>query len=298
MNDSRSLLFRQQDLRNRSFQGQVLNGADFTKADLRGCNFSHTQLVGANFTGAQFGPTNRQRGVWTIIAIATFLISGHAISNLVFGSLGQTPTDKAWNYVVALVISLSLAGMAPALYIGKQPFNTSASRTAYAVLLIRLGRLLAAIASGAVVGFFYAGILADKQPHWAIAGAVAGGSLAGISRLRRPSTTFTIMVHMTSAVAAYGLSFLLGATAISFVNTAFLTDGLLLGAIAALFLVFSVEALCHVLRTIRQAPGTHFRRANVTNACFTATALAQADFTNTLGKPIEVPAPESSKFSD
>lgn len=260
------------DCRNRSFRGRSLIGADFTGADLRGCDFTRANLTGANLTQARLGQTRRQWFLRCNGAIAAFLLSGHAISNLVFGSLGQTPSDKAWNYVIALVVSLSLAGARPGLQWLRQTWHWRGSVA------------LSVIAGGAILGFFYVGTTFGKMPQWAIAGAVGMGLGAGIWGYSN-SPLHRIASQMVSAIAAYGLMFLCGSTTLGWLGVGRLPDGLLLGAIALLYLGFADQNLRAVTQTIAQAPGTCFRRAILTDAQITPAQLAQADLTNAIDPP-------------
>lgn len=264
--------FMQQDLRNRSFSGQILNAADFGGADLRGCSFKGAYLVGANFEQARMGQSLRQQIIWVGIAIATFLIVGHAMSHLVFGSLGQTPADPAWNYVLVLV---AVSGLAGALAGVKSwlppPFNQTAE-------------ILAGVAAGAGVGFFYAGVLAGKEPRWAIGGAVLAGLGMGGWRWRWRGPCTAIVLRLAVALTAYGFAFLVGATALALLHVGYLLAGCLLGLLALLYLWLTWQGLVDTVQTIRQAPGTSFRNADLTDAKFAPTSTHQADFSGAVGQ--------------
>lgn len=271
------------DCRHQSFRGRSLVGADFSGADLRGCDFTRANLTGANLTQATLGHTRRQWALRGGVAIAASLISGHAISNLVFGSLGQTPADKAWNYVVALVISLSLAGAMPGFAQVPQP------------RLRRLGLGLAAIAGGAVMGFFYIGVAFGKQPTWAIVGSVGGGLGLGLLWFTGHLLS-RIVSQVISAIAAYGVAFLLGTVAISFVSLNNLGDGLLLGTIALFYLGCTYNLLFTLRRTLAH-PGTGFRHAILTHVQFTPAQLAHADLTGAVDRPNFAKTPQTDQFS-
>lgn len=274
-----TLNFTDQDLRNRSFRKQILNGADFTGADLRGCDFRGAQLMNACFEGVKTGQTNRQKAIWISTIVLTFIIMGHAISHLVFGSLGQTPADKAWNYVIALVFSLAIAGACSSL----STFIRS-SRCK------RIAIVLSGVTSGALAGFFYAGVAAGKSPQWAIAGAISGSLLSGIVTTAWQRTTSTVIVTMSGAIAAYGFAFLTGTLSLSLFNLAhlkqeYLVPGLLVGGLSLFYLGLTLNAVSTTIKKIQQAPGTSFRRANLTNAHFNNTRFTQTDFTHATGWP-------------
>ncbi|MDX2231950.1 MAG: pentapeptide repeat-containing protein [Leptolyngbyaceae cyanobacterium bins.349] len=261
------------DLRNCSFRKQLLNGADFSGADLRGCNFAGAQLVGANFEQAKMGPTLRQRLIWSGTAIATFLLVGQAISNLVAGSLGQTPTDKAWNFVLVLVLALAIAGGGAAL------------RSRLPAMFQPVAVWLSAIAVGAVVGFYYAGVLAEKNPTWAIAGGVMGGLMMMVGCTRRWGIISQICWRLSCALSAYGFAFLMGATAFACLNVGYLLPGVLLGVLTVGSLWWTWQGLLATAQTIQQAPGTSFREANLTEAKF-SWPCPYADFTNAVGREL------------
>ena len=283
MNDSsHPRSFARQDLRNYSFKRQHLNDADFTGADLRGCHFNGAQLMNANFQQAKMGQSLRQQMVWVGAAIATFLIVGHTISTLVASSLGQTPTDKAWNYVITLVISLGIAGAGQGL------------RSLLPVLFKRVAELLSSVAAGAVVGFYYAGVATDKDPRWAIVGAGVAGVVTGLGCLLwRRRTILVVSLRLAGALTAYGFSFLLGATGLACLNVGMLLPGGGLMGLSLLYLWFTLTGLVEAVQVIRQAPGTSFRRANLTHAQFSA-PMSHTDFTEAVGWIFE----EKTNFQD
>lgn len=263
--------FTAQDLRNRSFKHQKLEGADFSGSDLRGCDFAGAYLTNANFERAKMGQSWRQRVSWMTIAIVTFLIVGHGVSNLVFGSLGQTPTDKAWNYVMVLVGASGLAGIGGLGRWLKQPLK-------------QWTEVLAGGATGAVTGFFYAGTFTGKNPQWAIAGAVLSGVCLGGLRIRWQGPTTEIMLQLAIALTTYGFTFLVGATALAMLNVGDRISGAGLGTLGLLYLYLTWQELITAVQTCRHAPGTSFRKAHLTNAKFSPEARRQADFSGAIGQ--------------
>ncbi|MBF2025342.1 MAG: hypothetical protein IGS48_01060 [Oscillatoriales cyanobacterium C42_A2020_001] len=166
-----------------------------------------------------------------LLAIATFLLAGHAVSHLIFGSLGQTPSDKAWNYAIALAISLGVGGAAAGVRSRLHPpFN-------------RIATILAGAASGAVVGFYYAGVMTGKDPRWAIAGAVLGGLLLGGLGIESKSGWMEIVIRVAGAIAAYGCAFLIGATALTLLNVGYLPIGFLLSLVSLLYLWLTLNSI-------------------------------------------------------
>ena len=269
----RSRSYANQDLRNRSFQGQPLSGADFSGADLRGCDFSGAELIGTNFERVKTGQTARQQMIWIGIAIASFLLTGHAVSRLVFGVLGQTPSDRAWGYVIALYSSLCVAGVSSGLRI-ILPLRSIVNRAAFVLL---------ALIAAAISGFYYAGSLMEKNPQWAIAGAVVSSVFTGLLLTRWCGVSGIIAATMAGAVMGYGAAFLTGTTAISFLGTQHFTSGILLSCLTLILLWLTLQSFWLTWHQIRQAPGTLFRYANLTNARCDDAPLNHADCSNAQG---------------
>jgi hypothetical protein len=264
--------FARQDLRNRSFRGQVLNSADFTGSDLRGCDFSRSSLVGATFERARLGSSRRQRATLGTIALLMALLMGHAVSQMVFGAMGQTPAEPAWSYVVALYISLGIAGS-----IGLYPLKPA--------VIGKLLPLLSVTASGALLGFFYGGSATKNNPQVAIVAAIIGTLLAPGSTLRW--RTGKIAFTSAATVAAYGFAFLMGTTVLAYLVAFRLLEGFSLGLVTLAYLWLTLKALILAVHQIRQFPGTCFRSANLTDASFVDVDLRQADFKGAIGSRVK-----------
>jgi hypothetical protein len=267
--------FADQDLHHRSFKRQCLNGADFSGADLRGCNFEAAQLIGANFANASMGQTARQRFVWLSVAIGVALLIGDASLRLIFGSIGQSPDDRSWTYVLVLYAVLSLTGLTMGSWtIAKLPFR----------LQMLAGQTTGAL-SGALLGFFQVGSAANNHPSAAIAGAI-GGALLGFSLsfwLKR--TSVAIGLAAAGTVVTYGATFFIGTTALSFLSVQRFQWGILLSLPTVLYLWLTWRSLRFISWQIRTAIGTSFRGADLTNANFAAVDLRQTDLTQTIVAP-------------
>jgi Pentapeptide repeats (8 copies) len=272
--------FSGRTVRDRSFRGQVLRGANFSNTDIRGCNFSGADLTGATFDGAIAGQTLRQKIIWVGVAIGALLLTGHPVSRLGFSSLGQTPDDRAWGFVVALCISLLLAGGLA----GVRFWLKGAAR--------RWCTVVSGIASGALLGFFYAGTIAEwinpkiessAQAPWAIAGAVVGSVLVAIlgTRMRVPSVA--IGVSVAGAIAAYGFALFIGATGITFLSVQQWLGGVIFLMLCGVYLGFTVAAFAIALAEIRHSPGTRFDGAILTKATFANAKMHQTDFSRAIG---------------
>lgn len=259
--------FAHQDLRDRSFGKQQLSGADFSGADLRGCDFSKAVLVGANFSQAKMGSTSRQRVKLMILVLLIALLAADAISRLIFGALGQTPAEPAWKYVLALYANLGTAGTGAGLQTFALPKMTA-----------WLANSLSAAASGGLIGFYYAGSLTGENPQFAIAGALVGALAMAIVSTLLKNSTVAVILTVTGTIAAYGLAFLLGTSAIAFLSTARSIEGLILACFSFLYLWLTMRLLAQIWSTIQRFPGTRFRHAVLTNAKFDDVMLEKADF--------------------
>lgn len=192
-----------------------------------------TNSTSSNFAhpdGKQTSRSPHQRFISILVAIAVLLLVGHAISHLVFSSLGQTPTDKAWNYVMALLISLGIGGACAGIPSRSPTWNHS--------LL-----LLSGAATGAVTGFYYSGLVAGKNPQIATVGAIAGALLAVLGSWRWSSVIWAIALRLSGAIAAYGCCWLVGATALGCLNTHHWFAGLALSGLSLLYLWFTARSL-------------------------------------------------------
>ena len=81
----------------------------------------------------------------------------------------------------------------------------------------------------------------------------------------------------------YGAAFLTGTTAISFLGTQHFTSGILLSCLTLILLWLTLQSFWLTWHQIRQAPGTLFCHANLTNARFDAASLNHTNFSNAQG---------------
>lgn len=278
MASSSPLNFANQDLRNRSFKGQNLNGADFSGCDLRGCDFSHALLQGANFERVKTGQTPRQFIPSVVVAVVVALISADAFSKMIFGLLGRTPAEGGWSFVIALGVSLAISGTFSGLRVMMRPKS----------LTRRIATIISGAASGALLGFFYAGSTTDNNAQFAIAGAVLGGVLMALICWRVRHPLVAVAVAAVGAVAGYGFAFFTGATAITYLSVQKFVWGVFWGALSLAYIALTMNSLILMVREIRQGCGTSFRRADLTQAKFDRAILPNADFSGAVGsKPFE-----------
>jgi hypothetical protein len=272
MPNLRSLNFAHQDLRNRSFRRQALNGADFRGADIRGCDFSQAQLVGANFTGAKAGQSRQQIVRLGAIVGLVAGIMADLVSQLIFGALGQVPSGSAWGFIVALYISLGMAGGLSGIRSVLKPRS----------LASQVAGLLSGISSAALAGFYYAGSLSGKNSMMAIVGAVSLGSLMAIVLFRYRTAIVAVIVDTTGAITAYGFAFFIYANGLTWFHIHQIGLGSFMVSLALLYLWLTLNSLVLTYQHIRQVPGTKFRHANLTHTCFEATQFNNTDFEGAL----------------
>lgn len=270
MSDSPQHNFADRDLRNRSFQGQILNGADFSGADIRGCNFSNAQLVGANFERVKTGLSRRQLiSILLTIAIVFFLL-GDVLGRLIFNAQGEVPGSHSWSFVILLYTVLMVAGLAAGI--------TAICGKTYA--LGRVAIAVSSILSGAIVGFFYLGVLSNNNPILALAGMLAGGSLMYFvnSQWHSQLAKIAIAAAAAAAITAYGATFLLSATASSFLSVEIIFPwGVVFTLLSLVYFWLALVSFFHVVFQVQQAVGTSFKKANLTDAIFTKAELRNTD---------------------
>ncbi|MEM8603720.1 MAG: pentapeptide repeat-containing protein [Cyanobacteria bacterium P01_H01_bin.121] len=258
--------FQQRDLRNHCFRHQDLTGANFAGADLRGCDFSYACLADCNFAHTRQGQTSRLILQTLAIAISTTLLAVHANSVMVFGALGITPKSRNWSLVVTLVIGLAIAGAGTGCRFWLKHSSHWQTGTA----------LVSAVASGALLGFFYGGTLSDKNASLAITSAAGGGvlmfALSGLwflpwlpvrfARLQAGARTWQVLVTLLGTVNAYALALFLGSQGLALILV-WQLQGLLLLGIAYLYLGLTLNGWQLLVVEFKEAVQTCFRGANI-----------------------------------
>ena len=279
--------FANQDLRNRSFKGQNLNGADFSSSDIRGCDFSHTLLRGANFERVKAGQTPRQLITLVGIAVVVALVTANAFSQMIFGVLGRTAAERGWSFVIALYVSLAIAGT----------FCAARAMTGSRSIAGRVATIVSGAASGALLGFFYGGSTTNNNAQMAIAGAVMGGLVIAIAIIFRVGSRFiAVAVLVAGAVAGYGFAFLVGTIAITYLSVQKLVGGIIWGTLSIAYIGLTITSLTLTVREIRDACGTSFRGADLTNARFDNGTLQNTDFRGAVGyEQLKIQKPSSGE---
>ncbi|MEO0533735.1 MAG: pentapeptide repeat-containing protein [Cyanobacteria bacterium P01_A01_bin.123] len=259
---------RSPNLQNRSFRGQDLTGADFSGANLRGCDFQGAILRGANFQGVALGRSRRQwLGLILAIAIAV-LLTGHAVTRLIFAVLGQSILGRFGVLVIVLYGVL----MATGLGILARPRSP------------RLAMGLSSSLSGALLGFFYVGNSFDEALMPAGLGAIVGAAVAyGLNRLW-PRSGWSVGLITASVVMCSGAVFLLGTTAIAGIAghhwVGVLFSGLTLG-----YLMLTWRWSLCLGEGIDTFGGTSFRNADLTGMMFEPSQAGRVCFLGAIEPP-------------
>lgn len=212
---------------------------------MRGYDFREANLLGANLKGAKLGSTPKQIvTIWAIwVGVAGIVLEG--LIKTGFGALGQTPGDPAWSYSIALLVTWGISGAG------------SAVRAMWSSKMGSISQIVSAVASGAFLGFFYAGVATGKNSQAAIGGAIVGGILALVAMVRfQRRLMWGMAVAMAGAFHGYGFALLIGTKAIDRLCAGLLLGGMVWGCISGIYLFFAVKSLELAVQIARQAMGT------------------------------------------
>jgi hypothetical protein len=259
--------FTHQNLQNRSFRGQNLNEADFSSADIRGCDFSLALLQQANFQNVKAGQTPQQFIILFLVAIVFATLSLYAANQMIFGILGRTAEDPAFNYSIALFTSLSVSGFASV--IRKR--------------LPRIGTIVCGSASLAWLSFFYGGIISNNNPFIAAISALIGSITGALVCFYIKKGFVDVAVGVVGTISAYGSAFLLFAVAITFLSVNHIIYGCLWGMWSVIGIALTMASLKMTVKHIITYGTTSFCGADLANANFTGAKLGSTDFNGAVG---------------
>lgn len=262
--------FTDRDLRNVSFGGRNLEGADFSGADIRGCDFSHAILTNANFESVKAGREPIKFFGSSAIALIVGLASFHAYSQMLFGIVGLTAEDPASVYTYPLQICLGIAALG------------SLVKTRHKIATI-IAIALSSAASGALLGFFYLGTIAAKNPTLATWGAVAGAILFVCLALWQRRGRMQVAIAALGAVAAYGLTFLFVARASAYLSVGRIGWGMAWSGLSLALLAATIAGLCLTRQQIERQSTTSFRHADLTEANLAKARWGSTDFSSAIG---------------
>ena len=177
--------------------------------------------------------------VGVIVAAIATLLTANAVMRTVFPSLGEPVGGKNWSYIVALIVSLGISAAGSGI---KRVITPQFHKLAF---------VLSATASGAFLGFVYAGLAADKNTQFAVLGAIIGGLLMAFFSLRFPTQIVAVAVASTAAVAGYGLAFWFWAVAIACLTGQQLVWGIGLSTLALTYLTLTFNSLVITIKEIK-----------------------------------------------
>ena len=187
------------------------------------------------------GITFRQVAVLVAVAAIVAVLMGSAVARTVFSALGEPVGGQKGSYIVALLVSLSLAG----------------AGTGLTILMPRrfgiVANALSATASGALLGFFYGGLAAGKNPAFAVAGAVIGGILMGAGSLRFRTGAAAVAVAVAGAVGGYGFAFWLWTVALAFLTGGRLIEGIFLSGLSLGYIGLTVSSVRLAVKKIKRS---------------------------------------------
>ncbi|NER84781.1 MAG: pentapeptide repeat-containing protein [Leptolyngbya sp. SIO1D8] len=265
--------FSNQDLRQHSFRLQDLQQATFVDCDLRGCNFQGANLTGATFIACRVGYSRQQLAISAILLVSAVMLMLHAISSMVFGALGQLPGRPAWPYVVALYIALAIAATSTGIqtipFCYTRPFQ----------------RLMGA-SVGALVGFFYGGVLTEENLISAIVSAVFLGILGLWLTWRVHQTRMMALLTLMGAIATYGFAFVLGTTASDHLTIGLWGWGLVWAGLSIFYIGVTIRSVVVGWQLIQYSAVTSFRSANLTQCHFQKMDIRCCDTSEAIGLQI------------
>jgi uncharacterized protein YjbI with pentapeptide repeats len=272
--------FHNANLRGFNFKGRDLTEADFTGADIRGTDFTNAVLIGVNFQNAKTGLSKN----WTVVlGLAIFfltflagLIVGYG-SCLIANLIGDGKTGETLIFSIVFFIIL-IANLAVIYLRG---------------IGVTLAILAETIGGGLIVAIAFfpsdekGGLLAVGAQFTALAlvGTISGIANMSIAVAIERSLMWRGALIFTSITALLGIIFgvILGGAN----DTSYIVSSLIAITVIASGTYVGSQAIqgnrkYALIQSIAIAAiskgGTKFRRANLTDADFTAANLKSADF--------------------
>ena len=101
--------------------------------------------------------------------------------------------------------------------------------------------MISTLLCGALIGFYYGGIAADKNPLVALISAIALGILFGLWRWLKYHFSLAI-VAFTSSIAAYGFAFFSGTQALSLFSVSNNLAGIFWLAFCLIYIAIAIKS--------------------------------------------------------
>lgn len=236
------------NLRNRSFRGQNLHQANFSGSDLRGCSFDLAQLKGANFDRARVGYGPESILIGLLVVIDFVGLAFYAMSQMLFGGLGVTAEVSTYPYLMALLGFLASAGISSAICPRR-----------------RRVKPIAALTTGALLGFFYGGVMLKNDPLAAVMTACIAGAFTVVMSAFTRTRLVTLAIYTVGGCAAYGFCFFSGTRASSLLNVQQLVAGVGWSVLCLVFLGITLQVIANLLLELKDFAHTSWRGADLSD---------------------------------
>ena len=175
------------------------------------------------------------------IAVGSLIVTLHAVSMMMFASLGQTSSSDSWGYIITLQIVLAIIGIAGYLI-----------NLANLPLVAKIGNFIAVSLCGVLLGFYYGGTYTDNNSQAAVASAIAFGIIFNLLYRWQKQIVLTVVVAIAS-LCAYGFALMRGAAAINLIAGSLIIPGIIWGCICLVYLGLAVYNMAIALKKIKTA---------------------------------------------
>jgi hypothetical protein len=127
---------------------------------------------------------------------------------------------------------------------------------------------LSGVASAALIGFYYGGILQNKNPQFAAISAIVSSIIAAILCFVFKNGLMRVIVAVAGVICNYSLAFLISSFAFAYLSTQNYLMGSIWGILTVILLAVTMRSLNLAIQEITTTGITNFRGANLENARF------------------------------